>query len=97
MFTLVVSDVPGLRGLVRNNSTGVVVPPRDDAALADAIRKVVGDAELRKKLTTSGRAWALAEAAPEKEREALEHAYGRAMGKGESGKTVRFQVIPGQR
>ncbi len=94
---VVVSDVPGLRGTVRANSTGLVVPQRDDVALADAIKRLVVDTELAKKLTTAGRAWALAEAAPAKEREALEHAYGRAMGKGESGKTVRFQVIPGQR
>lgn len=94
---VVVSDVPGLRGLVRANTTGLVVPPRDDAALADAARRLTGDAELRTKLTTAGRAWALNEAAPEKERESLEHAYGRALGKGEQGKTVRFQVIPGQR
>ncbi|MEK7466343.1 MAG: glycosyltransferase family 4 protein [Planctomycetota bacterium] len=94
---VVVSDVPGLRGIVRNNQTGIVVPQRDDVALADAIRKIVTDGEHRQKLTTAGRAWALSEASPEKEREALEHAYGRAMGKGDQGKTVRFQVIPGQR
>lgn len=39
----VVSDVPGCRDVVRPGINGLLVPPGDPAALADAIEQAVGD------------------------------------------------------
>lgn len=40
---LVTSDVPGCREVVRNRVTGLLVPPRDPKALADALRTLLAD------------------------------------------------------
>jgi glycosyltransferase involved in cell wall biosynthesis len=44
---LIVSDVPGCRHFVRPDVEGLVVPPRDPAALADALARLAGDRDLR--------------------------------------------------
>jgi glycosyltransferase involved in cell wall biosynthesis len=44
---LVASDVPGCREVVRHGHNGILVPPRDAAALADAIERLASDGELR--------------------------------------------------
>lgn len=58
---LVASDVPGCREIVRSGENGLLVPPRDAAALADAIQKLVGSAQLRTEMGKRGRALAQAE------------------------------------
>jgi glycosyltransferase involved in cell wall biosynthesis len=52
---VVASDVGGLRELVRDGATGTLVPPGDPAALADALRLLLADRELRRRLGTAGR------------------------------------------
>jgi len=52
---VVASDVGGLHELVRNGETGVLVPPGDPAALADALRPLLVDRELRRRLGSAGR------------------------------------------
>jgi glycosyltransferase involved in cell wall biosynthesis len=52
---VVASDVGGLRELVRDGETGVLVPPGDPAALADALRPLLIDHELRRRLGRAGR------------------------------------------
>jgi glycosyltransferase involved in cell wall biosynthesis len=52
---VVASDVGGLRELVRDGETGALVPPGDPAALADALRPLLADRELRRRLGTAGR------------------------------------------
>jgi glycosyltransferase involved in cell wall biosynthesis len=42
-------------GLVRNEETGLVVPPNDADALARAIRRLHDDPELRRRLGAAGR------------------------------------------
>jgi glycosyltransferase involved in cell wall biosynthesis len=52
---LVVTDVPGIRGVVADNREGLLVPPRSPAALAAAMRRMVEDAELRARLSSAAR------------------------------------------
>jgi glycosyltransferase involved in cell wall biosynthesis len=57
---VVASDVGGLRELVRDAETGVLVPPGDPAAFADALRPLLADRQLRRRLGSAGRARAKA-------------------------------------
>jgi len=47
---VVATPVGCARTLVRDGETGLVVPPRDPAALAAALRRALGDAALRARL-----------------------------------------------
>lgn len=47
---LVSTDVGGIREIVRPGTTGLLVAPRDDAALADALGRLVTDPELRRSM-----------------------------------------------
>ena len=55
---VVASRVGGLPFLVPDGTAGLLVPPGDAAALADAIRRIAGDDELRKRLSAGARATA---------------------------------------
>ncbi len=50
------SDLSGIPELVRDRETGMLVPPRDVVALADALRLLHDDPQLRGRLATAGRA-----------------------------------------
>jgi len=52
----VVYDVPGLRDSVRNESTGLVVPPRPDS-LCEAMIRITNDTGLYDRLVAEGRRW----------------------------------------
>jgi glycosyltransferase involved in cell wall biosynthesis len=52
---VVTTDVPGCREVVRNGDNGVLVPARDPAALAEGLRTLINDAELRMKMGTRSR------------------------------------------
>lgn len=54
----VASDSPGLRESVAHGETGFLVPHGDVAALADRVRTLVGDEELRARLGRQARAFA---------------------------------------
>ncbi len=53
---VVASDVPGYDEVVRDGVDGVLVPPRDPAALAAAAARVLDDPELARRLSEAGRA-----------------------------------------
>jgi glycosyltransferase involved in cell wall biosynthesis len=52
---LIAADVPGSREIVRHNDNGLLVPPRDVAALADALERLIADPALRARMGTRGR------------------------------------------
>lgn len=49
------SDVGGIRSTVVDGSTGLLVPPRDPAALAQALATLAADALLRRRMGQAGR------------------------------------------
>ena len=52
---VVAADAPGSREIARDGVSGLLVPPRDPAALAAAILRLAGDPALRARLGASGR------------------------------------------
>ena len=52
---LVAADAPGSREIARDGESGLLVPPRDPAALAAAILHLAGDPALRARLGAAGR------------------------------------------
>jgi glycosyltransferase involved in cell wall biosynthesis len=56
---LVATDIPGCREAVVHNVTGLLVPPRDPAALAAAIKSLIDDPALRARFGAAARARAV--------------------------------------
>ena len=52
---VVASDVGGLRDLVVDGETGLLVPPRDVDALRAALERLLADRELRRRLGANAR------------------------------------------
>ena len=52
---VVCTDIPGYREVVRDDSDGLLVPPNDPIALADAIARVLSDPTLASTLAVAGR------------------------------------------
>jgi glycosyltransferase involved in cell wall biosynthesis len=52
---IVTTDVPGCREAVIDGVTGVLVPPRDGRALAEALRRLIEDADLRARMGKAAR------------------------------------------
>lgn len=63
---VVTTDVPGCRDAIEPETTGLLAPVRDAAALADAIQSLIDDPQRRKQMGVSGRALAEREFAIEK-------------------------------
>ncbi len=58
---IVTTDVPGCRDVVTHGDNGLLVPPKDASALADALEKLILDQDLRIRMGKRGRAKAEAE------------------------------------
>ena len=52
---IVTSDVPGCNDVVRDGESGLLIPPRDGAALARAIIRLIEDPALRRRLGAAAR------------------------------------------
>lgn len=62
---LIATDVPGCREIVHHGDNGLLVPPRNPAALASAIETLINDPELRQRMGRRGRELVLREFALE--------------------------------
>ena len=54
-LAVVATDVPGHRDVVVGGQTGLLVPPEDSAALAEAITSLVADPDRRRRMGEAGR------------------------------------------
>jgi glycosyltransferase involved in cell wall biosynthesis len=52
---IVTTDMPGCREIVHHGDNGLLVPPRDAAALAGALEQLLGDAAMRERMGARGR------------------------------------------
>ncbi len=52
---IVATDVPGCREVVEDGVNGLLVPPNDPTALAQALARLLDDTELRKRMGAAGR------------------------------------------
>ena len=52
---VIATDVPGCRDAVKKNKTGILVPLKDDIKLANAIKKLFKDVDLRNKMGKENR------------------------------------------
>jgi glycosyltransferase involved in cell wall biosynthesis len=52
---LIATNIPGCREVVLDGETGLLIEPGNAAALADAVRRLILDPKLRKKLAANGR------------------------------------------
>jgi len=68
---VIATDVGGVGEIVRDGVNGLLVPPHDPAALAEAIRRFFADAELRARLRSAAPG-SVADFAPERVYERLE-------------------------
>jgi glycosyltransferase involved in cell wall biosynthesis len=77
---VVASSVGGLRDLVVDGETGLLVPPGDVAALRSALERLLGDAELRHRLGAAARERARELLARDRAAAQTVTAYGEALG-----------------
>ena len=76
----VASDIPGSRDIIEPGRSGLLVPPRDVAALAQALERVSADPSLRRELGEAARARILDKFLIDKEVRAHEELYAEALG-----------------
>ena len=76
---IVATDVPGCREAVRHGGNGLLVPPRNARALADAILSLVGDPARRAAMGAEGRRRAETEFAAERINKETLQVYERAL------------------
>jgi len=63
---IVAADAPGCREIVRDGKNGFLVPARDSLALARALKRLIEDGQLRKKMGENGRVLAVTDFSSDK-------------------------------
>jgi glycosyltransferase involved in cell wall biosynthesis len=53
--SIVTTDMPGCREIVQDGENGLLVPPKDPDALADALRELIDSPERRRSMGARGR------------------------------------------
>lgn len=56
---IITTDLPGCRDAVDPNKSGLIVPPKDPNALAEAIEKIVNNSDILRSMGVAGRAKAI--------------------------------------
>jgi glycosyltransferase involved in cell wall biosynthesis len=79
---VVASHIGALPEVVRDGETGVLVPPADPAALAEAVQRLVGDQDTRESMGRAGRALVESEYAPDLHYERMITLYQKVTGNG---------------
>jgi glycosyltransferase involved in cell wall biosynthesis len=72
---LVATDIPGCRAIITPGKNGLLVPPRDAHALADALRLLVRSPELRRQMGQAARRSVLQKFTQEKVNKATINVY----------------------
>jgi glycosyltransferase involved in cell wall biosynthesis len=85
---LIVSDVPGCRQFVRPGVEGLLVPPGNARALADALAKLAGNPQLRLQAGAAARRKLVREYTETAVRARTREAYHAAL-RGQQGQTLR--------
>lgn len=78
---LIMSDVSGAADVIQDGVSGLIVPRGDATALAEAIARLVGDASLRQRLGSAGRAYVQEHLTIDKIIPLYEDVYEQAMGR----------------
>lgn len=76
---VVASDLPGVRETIARSGGGLVVPPEDPAALADAISRLLADASLAEAMGRHGRDYAVAECSWAHSAQRIDHVLARVL------------------
>lgn len=76
---VVATRIPGCIDAVKDRETGLLVPPRDAAALANALRRYLEDSDLRQRHGSTAREWVLREFCQERVWDALHDEYRRLL------------------
>jgi glycosyltransferase involved in cell wall biosynthesis len=79
---VVASNIHGIPDVVVDGETGLLVPPRDPAALANALERLAGNPELRRRMGAAGRAFVAAHYRWEDNAAQMAALYQRALGDG---------------
>jgi glycosyltransferase involved in cell wall biosynthesis len=73
----VTTDIPGNRELVRDEETGLLVPPQDPTALARALGRILDDPSLAARVAKAGQALVFKEYDESSERSAWQDLFAR--------------------
>jgi glycosyltransferase involved in cell wall biosynthesis len=82
---VVVSSVRALAEIVQDGETGLLFPPLDASALADQLKQLLDNPELRRKLGTSAREWVARDRTWAHNAARYRDIYGRLLGDGDDG------------
>jgi glycosyltransferase involved in cell wall biosynthesis len=79
---VIASDVHGIPDVVVSGETGILTPPRDVEAIADAIARLIEDPALRRRMGSAGRAYVQRHYRWDDNVKLMERLYERVVGRG---------------